>query len=130
MTRKATAADIVQRLNSTSFAMTAETALGWGMGEAQEDIPAALDAAIALGLVKVVTTKDTTYGRNVRFVALVDTEVKAYMPHSGYYHLVPAADFRPGVLGVSRAKCGAELHGAVALVEVPSCYSVCSLCTR
>jgi hypothetical protein len=70
--RSATVADIVRRLTGTLYEMTAETALGGGMGDAQYHIEAALNEAIERGLVKVIDTRDTTYARNVRFVAVTD----------------------------------------------------------
>jgi hypothetical protein len=73
MTQTATADDIVRRLTGTPYAMTAETGLGWGMGPAQLGIREAVDAAIADGRVRLVTTRDTTYGRGVRFIALDET---------------------------------------------------------
>ena len=74
-TRRATVADIVARLTGTQYASTAETALGWGMAPAQDYITEAVDAAIAAGLVRVVATKDTTYGRNIRFLAIASPAV-------------------------------------------------------
>lgn len=61
--------DIVRRLTGTAYAMTAETALGNGMGDVH-DIVGALDDAIHAGYVAVITVRDTSYGRGVRFVAL------------------------------------------------------------
>jgi hypothetical protein len=71
--RPATADDVIAKLKDDSpiYASTAETALGWGMGPAQINITAALDAAIATGRVRVVDTRDTTYGRGIRMVAYV-----------------------------------------------------------
>jgi hypothetical protein len=68
--RNATVHDIVKRLTDTAYQTTAETALASGMGNAQNGITRALDDAIADGYVRVVTTRNTTYARNVRFVAL------------------------------------------------------------
>lgn len=57
------------------------------------------------------------------------THVKAYMPNSGVYHLVPPAEFHPGVMGVSTALCGSVLHSAVALEYFPpDVYAVCPRC--
>jgi hypothetical protein len=73
--RKATADDIAARLTSIEgrrYRMTAETALGGGMGDAQYGISAALDAAIADGRAEVVEIRDTTYGRGIRFVRATD----------------------------------------------------------
>lgn len=78
--RAATPADIVRRLTGTPYAMTAETALAGGLGNAQYGITDAVDGAIAAGLVRVVTTRDTSYGRDVRFLALV---AGAPDPHEG-----------------------------------------------
>lgn len=69
--RNATPDDIVRRLTDTPYATTAETALAGGLGAAQLGITAAVDEAIRAGLVRVVDTRDTTYGRNVRFLAIV-----------------------------------------------------------
>lgn len=69
--RTATPDDIVRRLTDTPYATTAETALAGGLGAAQHGITAAVNEAISAGLIRVVDTRDTTYGRNVRFLALV-----------------------------------------------------------
>ena len=69
--RNATPDDIVRRLTDTLYATTAEAALAGGLGPAQLGITAAVDEAISAGLVRVVDTRDTTYGRNVRFLAIV-----------------------------------------------------------
>lgn len=72
--RHATAADIVRRLTGTTHRVTAGTmaALGAGMGDAQHGIVDALDDAIRFGYVVVKAVRDTTYGRNIRFVTLAD----------------------------------------------------------
>lgn len=62
--RPATVDDIVKRLASREYEWTAVTALGWGMGPAQLDIDAAVNAAEAFGF---VTTK---IERGNRFVQL------------------------------------------------------------
>jgi hypothetical protein len=74
--RYATAADIVARLTGTPYKSTSEhpIALGGGMGAAQLGITAAVDEAIAAGLVQVVKVRDTTYGFGLRFLALADPQ--------------------------------------------------------
>lgn len=69
--RPATIDDIVHRLTGTPYTSTAETALADGMGDVL-NITVALNAAIEDGYVTVVDTRDTSYGGNIRFVALVD----------------------------------------------------------
>jgi hypothetical protein len=64
----ATTADIVRRLTGP-YKMTAETALGWGMGDA-DHIREALDEAIDDDLVAVASIRNTTYGKGIRFVTL------------------------------------------------------------
>src|SRR5947208_2766259 len=74
--RTATPADVVRRLTGTLYRETAETALGGGMGDAQLGIGVALNEAIDAGLVRVMSVRDTTYGKGIRFLALapVDTD--------------------------------------------------------
>nr|WP_221374518.1 hypothetical protein [Actinoplanes polyasparticus] len=72
--RNATAVDIVRRLTGSLYRQTCEapSVLGDGMGDAQHGITNALDEAIELGWVKVVSVKPTTYAGTCRFVALAD----------------------------------------------------------
>lgn len=70
-TRPATIHDIVRRLTNSLYRSTAETALVGGMGYV-DDIKDALDDAIEAGYVEVVSVRDTTYGKGVRFVALAE----------------------------------------------------------
>jgi hypothetical protein len=72
--RNATAVDIVKRLTGSPYKMTAEVpnALASGMGAAQLGITAAVDDAIDQGFVTVVDTRDTTYGKGIRFLDLAD----------------------------------------------------------
>lgn len=51
----------------------------------------------------------------------------AYMPHSGQVCLIPEEDFDRWKCQVL---CGSQLHGAVRLDEVPTCYYVCPRCER
>lgn len=72
--RNATAVDIVRRLTGTPYRQTSEasTALGWGMGNAQLHIREAVDEAIELGWVKVVSVRQASYAGTCRFLALTD----------------------------------------------------------
>lgn len=60
--RPATPTDIVTRLKTTRglYEWTAITALGWGMGPAQDDITAAVTAAEQTGLVRTTTLRGKT----------------------------------------------------------------------
>ncbi len=84
--RTATVADIVTRLTNTTYAMTKVDALGWGMGGAQNDIHAAVDAAIEAGLVEVVRTVGAD-----RFVALVKPVPVIPTPRTEWVDLYPDA---------------------------------------
>ncbi|MFF0736853.1 hypothetical protein ACFYVK_35230 [Streptomyces chartreusis] len=57
--RSATVADVVARLKADGglYEWTAVHALGWGMGPAQNDISAAVEAAEAAGLVRTTTLR-------------------------------------------------------------------------
>lgn len=70
-TRDATAEDVSAALRSNGrlYASTAEPALAWLLGPAQRNISAAVDAALAAGSIRLVDTRNTTYGRGVRFLA-------------------------------------------------------------
>jgi hypothetical protein len=72
--RNATAVDIVKRLTGSLYQATSEhpNALAPGMGAAQNKITAAVDDAIDLGWIRVVETRDTNYGKNIRMLALAD----------------------------------------------------------
>lgn len=51
--RSATVADVITRLRSSGYPLTAIDALGWGMGDAQHDIDAAVARAAKAGVVAV-----------------------------------------------------------------------------
>lgn len=67
MTRTATAADIVARLQGSQYPLTAIDALGWGMGPAQINITDAVAEAARQGLVVISTS------RGKQMVALAET---------------------------------------------------------
>jgi hypothetical protein len=51
--RTATVADVVNRLRSSGYPLAAVDALGWGMGDAQYGIEAAVAVAVKAGVVEV-----------------------------------------------------------------------------
>lgn len=66
--RDATVADVVTRLQSSTYLRTDMTALGWGMGDAQENIADAVGRAARMGLLIVGGDRGeyvqlTPYGR-------------------------------------------------------------------
>ena len=90
--RKATADDITARLTGIEgrrYRMTAENALGWGMGDAQLGISTALTEAIAQGRVEVVDVR-----QGVRYVRA--TEKALTEDRSG---IACAPDSRVSALG-------------------------------
>lgn len=90
--RAATINDIIHRLTGTPYKATAATptALGGGMGPAQHDIITALNDAIDAGLVHVAATRDTSYGRGIRFVTLADGIHHCPTCITGCDHTAPA----------------------------------------
>lgn len=51
--RSATIADVMRRLQSSTYLRTDIVALGWGMGDAQNDITSAVEAAASKGLLSM-----------------------------------------------------------------------------
>lgn len=65
--RNATVADVIRRLQSSTYERTDVAALGWGMGDAQHNIPNAVGRAAKAGLL----TTGTDRNRNA-YVALTE----------------------------------------------------------
>lgn len=96
-TRSATIHDIIRRLTGPyqTTAAHPQVLLG-GMGDAQHGVMDALDESIDAGFVRVVTTRDTSYGKNIRMVTLADGIAWCRTCHTGCDH-GPKAD--PGSCG-------------------------------
>lgn len=69
--RSATVADVIRRLQSSTYLRTDVAALGWGMGDAQHNIPAAVGRAARMGLLSTGRDRNrnayvelTAYGRD------------------------------------------------------------------
>jgi hypothetical protein len=67
--RDATVADIVNRLRDSTYLTTDVIALGWGMGDAQNNITAAVIRAVRMGLLTTGGSRNeyvelTPYGRD------------------------------------------------------------------
>jgi len=69
--RTATVADVIRRLQSSTYLRTDVAALGWGMGDAQNHIPAAVGRAARMGLLTTGHDRNrnayvelTAYGRD------------------------------------------------------------------
>lgn len=56
--RNATVADVIRRLQSSTYLRTDVAALGWGMGDAQNRIPAAVGRAARMGLLTTGTDRN------------------------------------------------------------------------
>lgn len=129
--RTATADDVVCRLRDSLYETTAETSLGWGMGNVSpRSIRTALNAAIADGRVEVVEVRDTTYGDGVRFVvdkvtrALRRVTVTPYGEASAFVILdgKTIGEVSGSTLGLIRGRCYTFPTRAVAVRAVVSAH--------
>lgn len=100
--RQATVDDIVKRLAGSTYEWTAIHALGWGMGPAQLDIAAAVDAAEAVGFITTTTRHGKRYVQLNRSISSVTEignarifvydEPTAYHPYAVDTYRLPTAD--------------------------------------